>query len=406
MKEYTPYKGTFSGVRSILFQRFVKIAKSNSFFLFGARATGKSTLLKSSLPQDKTLHIDLLLPELEEHYARHPERLIGELNAAPSDVEWVVLDEVQKVPKLLDVVHHLLENNPRKFRFAMIGSSGRKLKRGSANLLGGRAFVCDLFPLTHNELGNQFVLDDVLNWGSLPILYQFSTPSEKMNFLSSYVRLYLSEEIQKEQLVRNLDPFRHFLEVSSQYNGKIINYASVSKEIGVDPKTVASYYQILEETLLGSFLLPFSHSFRKKLLKSPKFYFFDTGVARAMARHLTIPVLPSTSYYGEIFERFIYCQLKSLCNYAQNDFRISYYHDENGIEIDFVIERPGKRLLFVEVKSATDVYESMTKNLRTAAKDFPNAEFQLWSQDSAPNQIGQVNCMPWHTALERLLSGD
>lgn len=391
---------------SIVFHRLVNIPTTNSFFLFGARATGKSTLLRNALPQDKTLSFDLLLPEVEERFARHPEQLISELKAAPINVEWIVLDEVQKVPKLLDVVHHLIENNPRKFRFAITGSSGRKLKRGGANLLGGRAFVCDLFPLTKTELGNQFALDDVLNWGSLPILYQFTSAAEKTSFLSSYVRMYLSEEIQKEQLVRNLDPFRHFLEVSSQYNGKIINYAAVSKGIGVDPKTVANYYQILDETLLGSFLLPFSHSFRKKLLKSPKFYFFDTGVARAMARQLTLPLLPSTSYYGEVFEQFIYCQIKSLCAYAQNDFRISYYHDENGIEIDFVVERPGKPLLFIEIKSTTNVNETMTKNLRTAAKDFPNAEFQLWSQDSISQQLGSVNCMPWDVALEKLIAGE
>lgn len=203
--------------------------------------------------------------------------------------------------------------------------------------------------------------------------------------------MYLSEEIQKEQLVRNLAPFRHFLKVSSQYNGKIINHSALAKGIGVDPKTVASYYQILEDTLLGSFLLPFSHSFRKKLIKSPKFYFFDTGVARAMARQLTIPVLPSTSYYGELFEQFVYNQIKTYCTYNKNDFRISYYRDENGIEVDFVVERPGKSSVFIELKSAQSVNESMTKNLRTVSKDFGDAELQLWSKISYFQKIWQCS---------------
>jgi predicted AAA+ superfamily ATPase len=263
-----------------------------------------------------------------------------------------------------------------------------------------------LFPLIAKEYGANFGLDDALSWGSLPIISQLTGPEERFEFLTSYVRLYLSEEIQKEQVVRNLEPFRHFLELAAQYNGKIINHSSLAKSIGVDPKTVSSYYKVLEDTLLGSFLLPFSRSFRKKLIKSPKFFLFDLGVTRAMARQLTVPLVSSTSYYGEVFEHFIFNEMRALFSYQRNDFRLSYYHDENNIEVNFVIERPGKPLLFVEVKSAEVANESMTKCLRIVARDFADAEMQLWSRDPVAKRYGQVTCMPWDMGLARLVRAD
>lgn len=387
-----------------MFQRLIKTPKSQSFFVFGARATGKSTLLRERLSEPETHRLDLLLPEVEERFSRRPGDLIAEIAALDPQKKWVVLDEVQKVPKLLDVVHHIIESTPRKVLFALTGSSGRKLRRGSANLLAGRAVVCDLYPLTTLELASQFHLIDVLSWGSLPIIYSFNSAEEKSAFLASYVRLYLSEEIQKEQLVRNLTPFRHFLELSAQYNGKIINYSGISKGLGVDPKTVANYYQILEDTLVGCCLLPFSFSFRKKLLKSPKFYFFDTGVSRAMARQLTIPLVTGTTYFGEVFEQFIHNQIRAISVYNNNDYRISFYHDENGIEVDFVVERPAQKTLFIEVKPTESVDDAMTKSLRMVARDFPNAEFQLWSRDPVTKHYGQVLCLPWGVALNRLMA--
>ena len=387
-----------------MYVRLVNTPKKQSFFLFGARATGKSTFLRT-LYSDNTCHfIDLLLPAIEERFARRPEELLSELAALPESIEWVVLDEVQKVLKLLDVVHHVLENNTRGIRFALTGSSGRKLKRGGANLLGGRAFVYDLFPLTFFETATEFDLQESLSWGSLPILNRFCDAHEKEEFLYSYVRLYLSEEIQKEQVVRNLDPFRHFLEIASQHNGKIINYSNIAKGIGVDPKTVSHYYQILEDTLVGSFLLPFSFSFRKKLLKAPKFYFFDTGVCRAMARHLSMSLNPSTSYYGDVFEHFIVINIKAMCSYKMRDARVSYYQDENGIEIDIVIERPGLPLLFIEIKSSTQATEEMTKNSRLVQKHFNDAEFEVWTRDPIAKRFGTTLCLNWKNGLTKLFN--
>lgn len=382
-----------------MFNRSVKLPKTKSFFLFGARGTGKSTLLKATFSDSHAYRLDLLLPSIEERLARDPESLIGEINALPSRIDTVVLDEIQKVPKLLDVVHYILENETRQWRFILTGSSGRKLKRDGANLLAGRAFVRELFPLVISELGDAFNLNDAMCWGTLPYLFSTEDAEEKDDYLASYVRTYLSEEIQREQIVRNLDPFRRFLEVAAQYNGKIINHSNIAREIGVDPKTIASYYSILEDTLLGHILLPFSFSFRKKLIKSPKFYFFDTGVSRAAARILSVRLVPGTSVYGETFEQFVVTQTIHGLRYSKPETKVSYYKDENDIEADLVIEKSGEPLLFVEIKSTLQVSESNIKSLKIIRKDFPDARFQLWSQDKVRRLIDGVEVMPWTDGL-------
>lgn len=373
------------------------------FFLFGARGTGKSTLLKSTFSDASTHRLDLLLPSIEERLARDPESLISELEALPSNFNTIVLDEIQKIPKLLDVVHYILENEKRQWRFILTGSSGRKLKRQSANFLAGRAFVRELFPLLVSELKEAFDLNQAMSWGTLPYIFSTSDPEEKNDYLVSYVRTYLSEEIQLEQIVRNLDPFRHFLEVAAQYNGKIINHSNIARGIGVDLKTIASFYTILEDTLLGHIVMPFSYSFRKKLIKSPKFYFFDTGVSRALARILSTSLVPGTSLYGETFEQFIIIQVIHALRYTQPDTKVAYYKDENDIEVDMVVEKPGEPLRFIEIKSASHASESNIKNLKTVRKDFPDGIFELWSQDKVGRLIDGIRLLPWTEGLKDIL---
>ncbi len=387
-----------------MFDRSVKLPKLKSFFLFGARGTGKSTLLKALFSEEFTYRLDLLLPSVEERLARDPESLMSEIEALPSNISTIVLDEIQKVPKLLDVVHYILENEKRPWRFILTGSSGRKLKRDGANLLAGRAFVRELFPLLISELQDAFHLDQAMTWGTLPFIFSTSDLEEKQDYLASYVRTYLSEEIQREQIVRNLDPFRRFLEVAAQYNGKIINHSNIARGIGVDPKTIASYYSILEDTLLGHIVMPFSFSFRKKLIKSPKFYFFDTGVSRAAARMLSTTLVVGTSLYEELFEQFIMIQVIHALKYLQPETKISYYKDENDIEVDIVIEKPGEPLLFVEIKSSQQTSESHIKNLKTIRKDFPDAKFQVWSQDKVIRLLDGVRLLPWDEGLKSVLN--
>ena len=243
------------------------------------------------------------------------------VEAMPANSKYVIIDEVQKLPVLLDVVHLLIENKKSEKIFILTGSSARKLKTDGVNLLAGRAFVCHLYPFSFLEVGGGFNLDHALCWGMLPKIFSLADSEDKEKFLQTYAQIYLKEEIWGEQLIRKLDPFRRFLEVAAQSNGKIVNYLNVSRDVGVDDKSVKNYFSILEDTLLGFMLEPFHHSFRKRLKLSPKFYFIDVGIARALARMLTLQPVESTSYYGELFEQFIVVECIKLASYFKSEYR-------------------------------------------------------------------------------------
>ena len=275
-----------------MFERILKVEFSENMLLLGPRSTGKSTYLKEKLSKTNAFWINLLLPKTEDAYARDPERLIREVNALPAATTHVVIDEIQKVTSLLDVVHVLIESSDKVF--ILTGSSARKLKAGSANLLAGRALVHHMYPLTHSELGDKFDISTAMKFGTLPRIWNLKSDSARRKMLETYALTYLNEEIRAEQIVRNLDPFRKFLEVAAQMNGKVINFSAIAQDVGVDEKTVQSYFQVLEDTLIGFFVEPFHTSVRKKINKAPKFFFFDTGVKRALARQLTLDLVPST----------------------------------------------------------------------------------------------------------------
>jgi uncharacterized protein len=249
--------------------RLIKLSKSHSFFVFGARGVGKSTLIRSLYGSDlNVVTFNLLDLKVEDDLRTNPQSLVEIARAQKP--EWVVIDEIQKLPKLLDLVHLMIEEDKQKF--ILTGSSARKLKRGAGNLLAGRAFVYHLHPFTSVELGHEFDLLDALNWGLLPKTQALKTDEEKQDFLEAYCRTYLKEEIQQEQIVRNLDPFRQFLEIAAQMNGKIINFSKIAREVGVDTTTVQNYFSILEDTLLGFFLPSYHKSVRKRQISAPKYW--------------------------------------------------------------------------------------------------------------------------------------
>lgn len=384
--EYTPKNDR-------MFKRWLTLPTQQSFFLFGPRNTGKSTLIQQCYPNG--LRIDLLDPEEEERFLRQPNALKHEVLA--TQASHIVIDEVQKVPKLLDVVHHLIETTPKYF--ILTGSSARKLKRGGANLLAGRAFVYHLFPLCTAELGQDFDLDTALNWGLLPKIFHYSTDKERAAFLKAYALTYLKEEIWAEHIVKKLEPFQKFLEIAAQMNGRIINAHKIAVDVGVDDKTIGQYFEILDDTMVGFLLYGFQHSARKRLLSKPKFYFFDTGVKRALARQLSSPVVPSTYDYGDAFEHFVILECYKRISYTGNDFTLSYWMTQSGVEIDLVVQRPGKPLLFIEIKSKTDVQESDVKELILVRQDFEDAEFVCFSQDKRPKIIHGIKVLPWQEGL-------
>lgn len=388
-----------------MFNREVNASKSHSFFLFGARGTGKSTYILKHYFDKKTLFIDLLNPEEETTLLRKPNRLVERIKGYGPKLKRIIIDEVQKLPKLLDLVHQQIEESKRvgaPLQFILTGSSARKLRRGAANLLAGRAFLYSLYPLTHRELGPRFDLTQILQFGSLPEIFSYDTPGDKRNYLETYGRTYLKEEIWNEQIVRKLEPFAHFLEVAAQCNGKILNFSKIGRDIGADTKTIQSYYQILEDTLTG-FLLPAYHrSVRKRQTTAPKFYFFDTGIKRALEGTLTVDILPSTYDFGNCFEHFIILEILRLSSYRQDDYRFSYFRTHEDAEVDLIIERPGKPPLLIEIKSSDSVDFAEIKSLERIARDFGACECLCLSRDKTRRKAGETWILPWQEGLAHI----
>lgn len=396
--------------------RIANLPKSHSFFLFGARATGKTWLLKSTLPGQNTTYIDLLQANDFDLYSRDPSRLSEYISTLPEAGEyWIVIDEVQKVPSLLDVVHIEIEAHgrsrlgvtderpkERKVYFALTGSSARKLKRGQANLLAGRAFLNYLYPLTFRELDNKFSMNEILQWGSLPGVILEPSLETRSELLSAYVHTYLREEILAEQLARDAVPFRRFLECAAQTNGEIINFSSVGRDVGVSPNTVQTYYQILEDTLLGYRVLPYHQSIRKRQRVGPKMYLFDCGVTRTLLRQQNQSITDSTYGYGRSFEQAMFLEMYRLSSYQNKDYQISYLMTKDGLEIDFIIERPGLPLALVEVKSADKINDSHLRSLKSVKKDFPKAELFIMCKERTPRIVEGIKVLPWQECITEL----
>jgi predicted AAA+ superfamily ATPase len=377
----------------------IRIDKNEHFFLFGPRGTGKSTLLHALFDPTTTLYLDLLQPELEDEFSRFPQSFRARVRGTSPEITHVVIDEVQKAPKLLDAVHALIEETDKVF--VLTGSSARKLKRGGANLLAGRAQVLELFPFSVIELQEAFPLERALAYGTLPKAVNSESDQTRRRFLGAYALTYLKEEIQAEQIVRNLDPFRRFLEVAAQMSGKIINFASIARDVGADDKTIKGYYQILEDTLIGTFLEPYHTSLRKRVSMKPKFYLFDTGVQRALSRSLTIPIQEGTSAFGELFESFFINECLKLNKYFERDFAFSYLATRDGVEIDLVVERPGAPLLLLEIKSATRIQAKHLAALNTLGADFPDAERVCAARVAQAEKHDGILVLPWRAALEK-----
>jgi predicted AAA+ superfamily ATPase len=372
--------------------------------LLGARGTGKSTFIQDLMVESqgrkplKFLHIDLLDTDQFDPLFLRPATLREQVEAEKPD--WVIIDEVQKIPKLLDIVHQLMERY-KKIKFGLTGSSARKLKREGANLLAGRAFGYKMHPITFLE--SKMDLMEVLNWGSLPKTLQYKTPQLKKKYLRTYVQTYLREEIQLEQLTRNLLGFRNFLAVTAQANGKIIRYSKIAATSGVDEKSVARFFEILSDTLVGFLLEPYDRSVRKRQSGKPKFYLFDLGVARALSNELDIPLTESTYAFGNLFEQMIILECIRWNDYLERDFTLSYLRTGNGVEVDLVVERPGRPLALVEIKSSERINAEDMKSLKSFTKDFPDAEKIVLSREKRRRLVdGNILILPWLEGLKYL----
>lgn len=365
---------------------------NSSAFIFGPRMTGKTTLLREMACDS---FFDLLDPELELQFSSQPRNFFEQLEALnPSST--VIIDEIQKVPSLLNYVQMAIDRFSHKV--IMSGSSARKLKRGGANLLGGRALDLRLHPLTCNELGALFSIEAALQQGTLPkvaVMQAEERDDEVRLYLKSYVTTYIKEEIQAEALTRNIGSFQRFLAIAAQSNAQVIEFANISRESSVPASTVKEYYQILEDTHLGFFLWPCDRNERKKA--RPKFYFFDCGVIRALQNRLVDPPVPAE--LGFLFENWMVNEFRRINDYLNKDLSLSFWRYRNH-EIDIILSDGHGPVLAVECKSGSaELSPAVTAAFR---ERFPGVPLLIASlRDTRPRMVNGIEILPWKEVVER-----
>lgn len=364
-------------------------AGEESIFLWGARQTGKSTLLKKLFPDAP--YYDLLKSDEYTRLSIRPSLLREECEML-DEGELVIIDEVQKIPALLDEVHWLM--SVRNLRFILCGSSARKLRRCGANLLGGRAIRKVLFPLVSREIPD-FDIERALNNGMLPRHYLVKDAQKR---LEAYVGDYLQQEIVAEAVVRRIDSFTRFLQVAALSDAEIINYTNIASDCGVSAKSVKEYFSILEETMLGYMVPAYSKVVRRKLVAAPKFYFFDVGIPNYLLRRM--PLRKGTAEYGHALEHLVCQELKAYLSYRGNAKPLSYWHtSDNRYEVDFII---GDAEVAVEVKSSSEVSSSDTKGLRAFSEEYPEARLIVVSMEARPRRHNGIEIWPVGDFLKRL----
>jgi len=360
-------------------------ADDNSLFLWGARQTGKSTLLKKLFPTAR--YYDLLKNEEFERLFRNPELLREELENADA-ADLVIIDEVQKIPQLLDEVHWLISN--KGIRFILCGSSARKLKRIGANLLGGRALRTVLYPLVSAEISDFDLLRAVHN-GMLPRHYTTRNPHRR---LQAYIGDYLSEEIRAEALSRNLLSFTRFMEISAQCSGEMIVYKNIAQDCGVSANTVKEYFTILEQTMIGYLVYGFTATKKRMAIATPKFYYFDVGIVNYLLKRKQLA--QGTDEFGQAFEHLLMQEIIAYMGYTFSDEKITYWRSASGYEVDCII---GEGRIAIEFKSCEEVKSRHTKGLKAFWEDFPNARLIVVSMDKYNRTMNGVEIFP---ALEFL----
>lgn len=349
-----------------MFERSLKLpaAGEETFFLWGPRQTGKTTLLRSAYP--RAVWIDLLRPEEYRRYLENPEFLRQEIPPQGSP-PFVVIDEVQKLPALLDEVHRLHES--RSVRFALCGSSARKVRRGGSNLLGGRALRYELCGLTSAELGPEWDLVRMLNHGYLPRIYLSQKPRK---LLDAYVSDYLKEEIAAEGFVRRLPVFAGFLRAASFSDGDRVNFSNIARECGITSQTVRAHFEILTDTLLGKWLPAYTRRPRRRVISASKFYFSDVGVVNFLARRGRLE--PGSELFGKAFENWCHHELAAYNAYSDSFAELSYWRLASGIEVDFVVD---DMRVAIEAKAAKKVTSTHLKGLRHIRQDHPELTRRL-----------------------------
>ena len=376
-----------------MYTRLLDPPTDNSYFLFGPRGTGKTTYLHENYP--KAIYIDLLQSEIYTYYLAHPENLSKNIPKNYSD--FIIIDEVQKVPEILNEVHRLIES-PEHYKFILTGSSARKLRRGGANLLAGRAYIYNMHPLTIMEMGSDFDLGQDLTMGTLPACLGASKPKE---YLASYLGSYLEQEINQEGLTRQLPAFYRFLQVASFSQGSPVNITSIARETSVHAKVVDNYFQILVDLLIGVFLPAWSRRAKRRLVVSPKFYFVDAGLYH-QARP-TGYLDTASEINGIALETLFFMHLRAVNDYYRLGYSFSYFRTASGQEIDFIAY--GERGFHAfEIKLGTGFSSVWTRALTAFGKDYPEASLHLVYMGSQKLYHNNITIHPFEMILTELSS--
>jgi predicted AAA+ superfamily ATPase len=361
---------------------------NDSTFVWGARQVGKTTLIRKTYPD--AVFYDLLLAKDFERLLRNPSLLAEDL-AALNDGDTVVIDEVQKIPQLLDEVHSLIFH--KNLRFILSGSSPRKLKRSGANLLGGRALKAVLYPLVSAEIPD-FDIHKAVRYGMLPRHYLISDPWKR---LGAYISVYLNEEIKEEALSRQLKTFFRFMEIAAFSNGEIVVYKNIAQDCGIDYRTVANYFEVLTDTLVGYMIPSFKHTQKRRSLQAPKFYYFDVGIANYLRNRRNIQ--PGSIDFGHAFEHFIIQELIAYFGYNEKEEQLSYWRTSSGYEVDAII---GAGRIAIEIKSTEEIQSRHIKGLKAFQEDFPDCRLIAVSFDSRPRIANNVEIYPATEFLKKL----
>jgi len=365
---------------------------NESSFLWGARQTGKSTLLKKLYPD--ALCFDLLLSDEYDRFLRNPSLLRGILEK-PGYASPVIIDEVQRIPSLLNEVQWLIVN--KKIQFILSGSSPRNILRSGGNLLGGRALRHELYPLISVEIPD-FDLLKALNSGLLPRHYLAKSP-EKL--LSAYIGSYLRDEIIGEAKIRNITSFSRFLEVASFSNGEMVSFSNIAADCGISSPTVKEYFQILEDTMTGRFLQSYQKKPKRRVIIAPRFYYFDIGIAGFLLKRGRIKI--GGEAFGKAFEHFIYLEIYAHSQYSDINYPVYYWRTASQIEVDFIL---GDHEVAVEVKSTNMVNPRHLKGLKSFAEEYKVKKLIVVSTDPYPRLIDNITVLPWQIFLQQLWAGE
>lgn len=365
---------------------------NDSIFLWGARQVGKTTLLEQQYPAAK--YYDLLQAKVFERLLRRPSLLSEEVEVLPEG-SLVIIDEIQKVPQLLDEIHSLLHK--KKIRFILSGSSPRKIIRSGANLLGGRALKKILFPLVSAEIPD-FDIIKALNNGMIPRHYLINNPWERFR---AYIGVYLNEEIKEEALSRNLKSFSRFLEVAAISNAEMVVYKNIAQDCGIDHRTVKDYFEILQDTMIAYFIAGFRATKKRRAILAPKFYFFDVGIANYLLNRKNME--PGTEAFGHALEHLIIQEIVAYLSYTYSTEDLTYWRTSSGYEVDAII---GLGRIAIEIKSTEEVNTRHIKGLKAFLEDFPMARCIVVSLDNEKRLLNGVEVFPVKRFLSALWNAE